>query len=80
MAAPSASARVVRPDEAGKALSDLLDLRHCLVLGVARGNKRWQFHQLGAYRAEPGDTIVHITGESGDPTGEEAAAGFANPT
>ena len=47
----------------GKDPSEFPDLRQALVLGVARGNERWPFHQFAGYRAEPGDMIVSITSD-----------------
>ncbi len=54
--------RVVLPHERGKSVGDLSDLTHCLVLGVARGNRRYPFSQLAGFALEPGDVVVFLSG------------------
>jgi voltage-gated potassium channel len=56
-----AAERIVQPHEAGLTVADLKNLRHCLVLGVARGEERYPFHRLGSLRLQPGDAVVYLT-------------------
>jgi voltage-gated potassium channel len=53
--------RVVRPEEAGRRVSDLPDLADKLVLGLDRGGERYPFHRLGQVTLQPGDVIVYLT-------------------
>ena len=52
------SERIVRLGEAGKTAAELPDLRGALILGAARGQKRFAFHQLPGMRLQPGDVVV----------------------
>ncbi len=55
--------RVVQPDEAGLYVSDLPDLKHTLVLGIARGEERCPFYRLADFPLQPGDVVVYLTGD-----------------
>lgn len=61
--------RVVRPEEQGRLVSELADLSGALVLGVARGKEHCPFQRLRAFRLEPGDRVVYLTGEMECPSG-----------
>lgn len=61
-----AGERQVTPEEEGKRVFELPDLRGKLVLGVARGEERCPFHRLGTFPLKPGDLIVYLTGGRGD--------------
>ncbi|MFN3653385.1 MAG: potassium channel family protein [Armatimonadota bacterium] len=54
--------RVVRPEEAGRKVADLADLRGRLVLGVSRGGERCPFYGLSDWVLQPGDAIVYLEG------------------
>ncbi len=56
-----AGERRVRPDEAGKRVAELPDLRDKLVLGVARGPERCPFQNLASFELMPGDLVVYLT-------------------
>lgn len=60
-----AGERVVKPQEAGRKISELPDLAELLVLGVARGKERCPFHQLADFPLQAGDVIVYLIGASG---------------
>jgi voltage-gated potassium channel len=55
-----AAERVVRPEEAGKLVSDLPGLEDALVLGVKRGAARCPFHTLKRFPLEAGDIVVYL--------------------
>jgi voltage-gated potassium channel len=55
--------RVARPEEAGRMVAELPDLRGALVLGVMRGEERCPFPQLAGWRLAPGDIIVYFTSD-----------------
>jgi voltage-gated potassium channel len=57
--------RVVRAGEAGRRVAELPDLEGKLVLGIARGDERYPFHQLGQLTLQPGDVIVYLTSAGG---------------
>ena len=67
--------RVVRPEEAGRLVSELPDLAGALILGVARGSERCPFYRLATFRLQPGDVVVYLTGDDvGAPTPAGTAA------
>jgi voltage-gated potassium channel len=55
--------RVVQPHERGLYVRDLPDLAGVPVIGVARGNERCPFNRMGTFPLEPGDVVVHLTGD-----------------
>jgi voltage-gated potassium channel len=55
-----AAERFVQPSEAGMTVAELQDLQDKLILGVARGDERYAFHQLGQFRLQPGDVVVYL--------------------
>ena len=56
-----AAERVVRAEERGLSARDLPDLARTLVLGIARGERRYAFHELADCPLEPGDVVVYLT-------------------
>jgi voltage-gated potassium channel len=80
-----AAERTVRPEEAGKLVSELSGLAGALVLGVKRGETRCPFHVLKQFRLQAGDVIVYLIcasdcvitpekGEGNDAVAEPAAS------
>lgn len=59
-----AAERVVVAGEAGQRASALPDLADTLILGVARGEQRYTFDQIGDLALQPGDRIVFLCADS----------------
>lgn len=55
-----AAERTVLPEEVGRTVNELSDLAGALVLGVARGERRYFYNQCGHLPLEPGDVIVYL--------------------
>jgi voltage-gated potassium channel len=55
-----AAERVVRPEEAGRTVRDLPDLASALVLGVARGERRYFYNQCADLPLAAGDVVVYL--------------------
>ena len=62
-----AAERIVRSEESGLYVRDLPDLERTLVLGIARGERRYAFHELADCRLEAGDMVVYLTADGGVP-------------
>lgn len=56
----SLSEHVVTPAEAGRTATDVIEGVNHLVIGVARGRQRWQFHEIAGVRLEEGDVVVFL--------------------
>ena len=54
--------RVVRPQEAGRHIVELADLRGKLVIGVSRGGERCPYFRLEHWVLQPGDAVVYLEG------------------
>jgi voltage-gated potassium channel len=59
-----AAERIVQPSEVGGRASALPDLAGTLILGVARGERRFTFDQATELPLEPGDRIVFLCADS----------------
>ncbi len=66
-----AAERVVTAAEDGLTIGDLPDLRGTIVLGVARGDRRFLLHQCAGLPLAAGDLVVYLT----SPTGSRAPSG-----
>jgi voltage-gated potassium channel len=58
------SERHVAAHEAGAPVSSLRDLEGNLIMGLARGNKRYAFYQVKDLALEAGDIVVYLAGEA----------------
>jgi voltage-gated potassium channel len=56
----SLSEHQITEREAGKTTAELVKGSDHLIIGVARGRQRWQFHEIGALRLEKGDIVVYL--------------------
>ena len=56
-----AAERAVAPGEAGGTIADLPDLAGCLVLGIARGDRRILYNHCATLPLEAGDVVVYLT-------------------
>jgi len=56
-----AAERKVTPQEAGKTIADLADLKGKIVLGLLRGNDQINYEQCNNRPLETGDAIVYLT-------------------
>ena len=77
-----AAEHVVRPEEAGKRVPDLVatlpPLKGAMVLGIKRGEERCPFHRMQGYHLKAGDVIVYLTGSNECTT--DPAPGAAAPS
>ncbi len=63
-----AAERVVRPEEAGRTVRDLPDLVGALVLGVARGERRYLYNQCADLALVAGDVVVYLVADPAQKT------------
>lgn len=52
--------RAVRPEESGRTVRDLPDLAGAVILGVARGERRFHFDEVAALPLQMGDLVVYL--------------------
>jgi voltage-gated potassium channel len=63
-----AAERIVRPEEAGRTVRDLPDLHGALILGLARGDRRYFYNQCAELPLIPGDVVVYLVAHPVQPT------------